>query len=248
MAEREAWRLVRELAAPPDPSPRVSELASPRRSWASDPSSSHRPATASTSEASDEDDSEPETCLYLARRGRFLTGGVGAVGRPAGVTRRSPPLHAYVSSRTGKGTAPLGQDDTTVRHRCGTHGVHTAYALEEMGTKRHDDSDDDDDDARCSRSTAMHASPCTAPSARIASAPPRRPPRGVKRAWWSARDDGDTAPPSAGDPRAFNPTAVNRGYTRGMTRSRKLYDSCASTRSPGYSARPPRCRDRCPRT
>ena len=124
-----AWRGARELPRspprePPDPSPRVSDITSPR-SWS---------ALESSFESSDDDgssdDDEPETLLYVAPRGRFATGGVGAVGRPAGVTRRAPPLHAYVSSLTGEPCAPLGQDDTTPRHRCATSGVTTAYAHE----------------------------------------------------------------------------------------------------------------------
>ena len=124
-----AWRAARELPRspprePPDPSPRVSDIASPR-SWSALESS----FDASDDDGSDNDgsDDEPETLLYVAPRGRFATGGVGAVGRPAGVTRRAPPLHAYVSSLTGEPSAPLGQDDTTPRHRCATSGVITAH-------------------------------------------------------------------------------------------------------------------------
>ena len=124
-----AWRAARELPRspprePPDPSPRVSDIASPR-SWSALESS----FDASDDDGSDNDgsDEEPETLLYVAPRGRFATGGVGAVGRPAGVTRRAPPLHAYVSSLTGEPSAPLGQDDTTPRHRCATSGVITAH-------------------------------------------------------------------------------------------------------------------------
>ena len=124
-----AWREARELPRspprePPDPSPRVSDIASPR-SWSALESS----FDASDDDGSDNDgsDDEPETLLYVAPRGRFATGGVGAMGRPAGVTRRAPPLHAYVSSLTGEPSAPLGQDDTTPRHRCATSGVITAH-------------------------------------------------------------------------------------------------------------------------
>ena len=119
-----AWRAARELPRspprePPDPSPRVSDIASPR-SWSALESS----FDASDDDGSDNDgsDEEPETLLYVAPRGRFATGGVGAVGRPAGVTRRAPPLHAYVSSLTGEPCAPLGQDDTTPRHRAPPRG------------------------------------------------------------------------------------------------------------------------------
>ena len=133
-----AWRGARELPRspprePPDPSPRVSDITSPR-SWS---------ALESSFESSDDDgssdDDEPETLLYVAPRGRFATGGVGAVGRPAGVTRRAPPLHAYVSSLTGEPCAPLGQDDTTPRHRCATSGVAHATSTSAGGRLGEDD-------------------------------------------------------------------------------------------------------------
>ena len=93
-----AWRAARELPRspprePPDPSPRVSDIASPR-SWSALESS----FDASDDDGSDNDgsDDEPETMLYVAPRGRFETGGVGAVGRPAGVMRRAPPPRVRV--------------------------------------------------------------------------------------------------------------------------------------------------------
>ena len=139
-----AWRAARELGAPPDPSPRVSDIASPRSWSALESSFEAADSHGSRDDDGSDDDDEPETLLYLAPRGRFATGGVGAVGRPAGVTRRAPPLHAYVSSLTGEPCAPLGQDDTTPRHRCVTSGVTTAHVDEKMsaGWSGSDDSYD----------------------------------------------------------------------------------------------------------
>ena len=147
----------------------------------------------------DDSDDEPETLLYVAPRGRFATGGVGAVGRPAGVTRRAPPLHAYVSSLTGEPCAPLGQDDTTPRHRCATSGVTTAYAHEHhspgwTGSRSDDDGsgassmDDDRPLHRAERAERRRAAAASA--------------GGARRARWSANDAGGTAGPCAEVPRA----------------------------------------------
>ena len=236
-----AWRGARELPRspprePPDPSPRVSDITSPR-SWS---------ALESSFESSDDDgssdDDEPETLLYVAPRGRFATGGVGAVGRPAGVTRRAPPLHAYVSSLTGEPCAPLGQDDTTPRHRCATSGVTTAYAHEHRspgwtGSRSDDDgsgASSMDDDRPLHRAERAERRRAAAESAARREA--RAMERERRRGTAGQSDEVPRATCRETLTAAMTITKTS-GRTRGAIRVRGPCARCASTRARRCSAR-----------
>ena len=182
-----AWRGARELPRSPPREPPIPPRGS-RTSRRRDRGPRSSPRSSPPTTTAHRTTMSPRRCCTRRAPRSVRHRGLGAVGRPAGVTRRAPPLHAYVSSLTGEPCAPLGQDDTTPRHRCATSGVTTAYAHEHrprVGPAR-------------ARTTTDRARPrwttiarYTAPSAPSVGAPPPRAPRGARRARWSANGAGD---------------------------------------------------------